>query len=67
MSPKAPAGNPNWVSKKPDSPITYTEAGIDKNLADRALMIFLASLDSGIAAPKPRSAARICRTAVGVK
>jgi DNA-binding protein YbaB len=36
QQPKAPAGNPNWVSKKPDSPITLDEAGIDKNLANRA-------------------------------
>jgi hypothetical protein len=34
--PKAPAGNPNWVSKKPDSPATLDEAGIDKNLANQA-------------------------------
>jgi N6-adenosine-specific RNA methylase IME4 len=32
----APAGNPNWVSEKPDSPPTLAEAGIDKNLANRA-------------------------------
>jgi N6-adenosine-specific RNA methylase IME4 len=32
----APAGNPNWVSEKPDSPPTLADAGIDKNLANRA-------------------------------
>lgn len=36
QQPKASAGNPNWVSKKPDSPATLSEAGIDKNLANRA-------------------------------
>jgi N6-adenosine-specific RNA methylase IME4 len=36
QQPKAPAGNPNWVSKKPDSPATLAEVGIDKNLAHRA-------------------------------
>jgi N6-adenosine-specific RNA methylase IME4 len=32
----ASAGNPNWVSQKPDSVPTLAEAGIDKNLANRA-------------------------------
>jgi N6-adenosine-specific RNA methylase IME4 len=32
----APAGNPNWVSEKPNSPPTLADAGIDKNLANRA-------------------------------
>jgi hypothetical protein len=34
--PKAKAGNPNWVSEKPNSASTLAEQGIDKNLADRA-------------------------------
>ena len=32
----AKAGNPNWVSEKPDSAPTLAEQGIDKNLANRA-------------------------------
>lgn len=32
----AKGANPNWVEEKPDRPITLAEAGIDKNLADRA-------------------------------
>lgn len=32
----AQGANPNWVAEKPDRPITLAEAGIDKNLADRA-------------------------------
>ena len=43
--PKAKAGNPNWVSKKPDSPPTLTEAGIDKNLANRARQLNTLSND----------------------
>ena len=35
MDKLAKAGNPNWVSEKPNSP-TLAEQGINKNLADAA-------------------------------